>query len=416
MSRPAGPGEPVSGVHLREAERGFLAMLRAKRFPAPWIEANALDLLAQASSEYAAWLTRHDPEPNPVGWLITCAYRRAINLLEAQRRRPATTSLDAVYDLADEGSGTPEHEALENDRQRRLREALGLLSRQDRRLLSLVYFEDRSVREAGRRMGWRKSAADRHHRAALERLRAIVGEDRSLMSPAAVGLAAWAAAVGEHRSGLGAMLRSAKAPLEAGLGGIAEGGRRLGDAARRMLPFLEPGGAAASGGAGRVVGACGAGLAAAVCGLALAGVEPTLPGNGSSSPPPRAASQTRPEAAVRAEAPQTPVTDPPPGAASGSTRGGAEGPHHSRPKSREEAQRPAVAPKVERSAAPVAAPPPADPVVEEFGIEGGGEPVTTEPAAPTPAPPSTPAAVAPSRTARPAPQASGAQVEEEFGL
>ncbi len=416
MSRPSGPREPVSGAHLREAERGFLAMLRAKRFPAPWIEANALDLLAQASTEYAAWLTTHDPEPNPVGWLITCAYRRAINLLESQRRRPSTTSLDAVYDLADEGARTPEHEALEHDRQRRLREALRLLPRQDRRLLSLVYFEDRSVREAGRRMGWRKSAADRHHKAALERLRAIVGDDRSLMSPAALGLAVWIAAIGERRSAAGAVVRVVKAPLDAAVGGVAEAGRRLGEAARRLLPFLEPGGAAASGGAGRMVGVCGAGLAAAACGLALAGLEPTLPGHGGTSPPPRPRAYSRPAASARANVPQAPVAAAP-SVASGSTGNKAGEGHHAQREPGGSPEHPATAPKVERTAAPVATPPAADPVVEEFGIEGGGEPAPTEPAAPAPAPaPPTHAAVAPSRTAAPAREATGAQVEEEFGL
>lgn len=410
MNRPAGAAAgPVSGAHLREAERGFVAMLRAKRFPPAWIDQNVIDLLAQASSEYAAWLTDHKPEPNPVGWLITCAYRRAINLLEAQQRRPASTSLDAVYHLADEDTPTPEQEVIDDDRQRRLREALGRLSRQDRRLISLVYFEERSVREAGRRMGWRKSAADRHHRAALNRLREIVGDDRSLLSPAGLGLAAWVALAGEPSSRLGAAIRIVPAFVQGAVGAVAETGRRLGEGLRRLLPFAETGGVAASAGAGRVAGACGAGLLVAACGLVVAGVGPQLPGQGGATPdrpparagadrtPPLPAERRRP--AFTAEAPEE--RSPAPRRAE-DQRGTRRVRAHERRAPHPQSERPAL----------TSDPPAEEPVSEGFGIEAEEEPASGGDAESTPSPSHTSPPPAPPA----AREASGAQVNEEFGL
>ncbi|HXR61291.1 MAG TPA: hypothetical protein VN732_08200 [Solirubrobacterales bacterium] len=114
MSRRKESGdEAVTGAQLRETERGLAALLRAKGFPAPWIDRHSLDLVAQAASEYAAWMKAHEPEGNPVGWLITCAYRRALNLLTSQRRRPPAASVeDAALALADESLPTPEEAVL----------------------------------------------------------------------------------------------------------------------------------------------------------------------------------------------------------------------------------------------------------------------------------------------------------------
>ncbi|MET0558900.1 MAG: sigma-70 family RNA polymerase sigma factor [Solirubrobacterales bacterium] len=404
----------LSGAHLREAERGFVAMLRAKGFPAVWIDANVIDLMAQAASEYARWLTDHEPEPNPAGWLIVCAYRRAVNLLEAQRRRPPTTSLDAVYDLADEGVRTPEQQAIEHDRQERIREAMGQLPRQDRRLLAMVYFEDRSVREAGRTIGWRKSAADRHHRAALDRLRAILGEDPSLLSPA-VGLAAWVSLFGEGgRGALGA--RALLAPIEGAAGTVAEAGRRLGELVRRLMPFAEAGQAAGAGGAGRIIGACGAGVAAAVCGLALAGVGPTLPGHTASEPSPKPAPRTGTRGGEVRPAPVEEVARDV--GDSVVSKKPAHPRHRARRRSREIASRPTLAstaPARSGSEQSAPTPSPASAVTEEFGIETGGG---SEPSEAPSTPPSSPTRSGGSlpEKSQPAPEATGAQVSEEFGF
>jgi RNA polymerase sigma factor (sigma-70 family) len=391
-------GEPIDGAHLREAERGLRALLRAKGFPAAWVDKNAIDLLAQAAGEYAEWLKGHRAEPNPVGWLLTCAYRRAVDLLDSEGRRPPTTSLDAVVDLGDRGTPTPEQEALANDRQRRLREAMRCLPARDRRLISLVYFEECSIREAGRRLGWRKTVADRRHQEALQRLREIVGADRSLLSPAGLGFAAWVAA-SEGRTtslsglphALGAVAQGAGAPV----GDLA---RRLAAGARRLMPFTESGSAAASAGAGRVAGACGAGLVAAVCGLAAVGVHPSLSGGGGSpSRPHVTAPKPRKSSPPQAIAPQASEKRESADAAEGtdssgqSSSGAGESARSRRP----------AAPSSRQASKQV---------VEEFGIEREPAPAASDTQSTTEAPES------PSHSTSRPHRASGAQVEEEFGL
>ena len=279
----------MTPAELREAERGFTLMLR-KRFSAVWIAENAKDVLGQANMEYAEWLEDNPPARNPVGWLLTCAYRRAQNLLDSQTRRPPPASLEAVFHLADESTPTPEQQALEHDRQARLRKALGFLPEKECKLLALVYFEDRSIREAGRMVGWQKSVADRHHDRALEKMRALVGEDRSLLSPATLGLAAWVLARGEGHRPFAAALDVALAPAREafaiGTEIVAVRAQRFADAWRRISPFTDPSNAVASGGGGRALGACGVAVASVVCGVAVSGVVPVI--GGSASPPPSA--------------------------------------------------------------------------------------------------------------------------------
>ncbi len=397
-----GGGEPISGAHLREAERGFLALLRAKRFPRAWIDKNAIDLLAQAASEYAAWLKDHKAEPNPVGWLITCAYRRAVNLLDSESRRPPTTSLDAVIDHGDQRTPTPEQEALANDRQRRLREALHCLPARDRRLISLVYFEDRTVREAGRRLGWRKSAADRHHQAALERLRAIVGDDRALLSPAVLGLGAWVALADDRAPGLRGIPRALASVAQGAGAPLAELARRLAAGARRLLPLAEPGSAAASSGAGRVAGACGAGLLAAVCGLVVAGVQPPLPGGGEATSRPHVASPKPQESQRRA----TTDAHASEGAKSGGTAERQRSPERVSSSTGSSTPSPLPAPPASREASKQ--------VVEEFGIEHDPAPSTSAEGESTPSTSGT--TESSSHSTSRAHHASGSQVSEEFGL
>lgn len=387
MSRSGVNGEEaVTGAHLRETERGLNALLRAKGFPAPWIDRHSLDLVAQAASEYAAWMKTHEPEKKPVGWLITCAYRRALNLLTSQRRRPPTAAVeDVALAVADESLPTPEQAVLDDERQRRLREALECLVPKERRLITLVYFEGHSIRDAGRRLGWGKSAADRHHRSALERLRAVVGEDRNLLSPASLGLASWA--------------------LEGRAGSIL---RRIGEGVRPLVPLAEPGGLAVSGGGGRALGLCGAGVAAALCGLVV--THPALPG--SSEHPPTQATDRVPviSAEPRQQAvPATPTTRSPDGTRSPSAA--------TVPRKKAAAPKPpSRATRIVAGPEPVSQSAPApDPVAEEFGIERTPQEAPVEEQAPAPAPSDPPGSN--TRTTSPsASEASGAQVNKEFGL
>jgi RNA polymerase sigma factor FliA len=96
-----------------------------------------------------------------------------MKMLQAQLAKP-TTSIETIFHLADDSTPSPEEEAIQHELQERVRKAMGQLPERERELLALHYFDSASIREAGRRVGWGKSAADRHHRAGLERLRALL--------------------------------------------------------------------------------------------------------------------------------------------------------------------------------------------------------------------------------------------------
>ncbi len=151
----------------------------ARNFSAAWIAKNAEDLLVQAYVEYAQWLENNPPAENPVGWILHGARWRAMNLFESEKRRPRQTSLDATFDLPDESTSGPAQRMVERNLKQRVIEALRHLPKRERELLYLVYYEDMSIREAGRELGWEKSAADRHHAAAGEKMRAML-EDLSV--------------------------------------------------------------------------------------------------------------------------------------------------------------------------------------------------------------------------------------------
>jgi RNA polymerase sigma factor (sigma-70 family) len=427
------PTEGLSGAELRDARRGFTLMLRRKRFSPEWIEENAGELLAQASKEYAAKLAAGLPADNPVGWLINCAWRRNQNLLESRTRKPRPSQLEAAFDLADESTPTPEEQALDHDRQERLRKALGHLPEKERKLLALVYFEDRSIREAGRILGWQKSVANRHHGAAMERLRALVG-DRDLLSPATLGLAATIHLRGEADRASHRALDIALAPIRhlAALASEAAqaAAHRLTGLSRRLYPLSDSGAAATSSGAGRALGACGAGVVAVVCGLGAAGV--VGPGVSAVAPvshaPSRSTSTTQPKAppadpvkkaagVIAAPTPPTPTPAPQ---------------RRSEPAipARVQAAKPFRA--VERPARAQGASAKATPeqTANEFGIEPGSGDDSASEATPTPSPspgstgPVSSGAATPSAPARPAtstpkpsaPKPSGSSSGSEFGL
>ena len=403
----------LTTAQLREAERGFTLMLRAKRLSPQWIEENVGDLLAKAHEEYAEKLAKGQPADNPVGWLINCAWRRNQNLLETLRRKPRPSSLETVFHLADETTPTPEKQALDHDRQERLRKALDVLPKKERKLLALVYFEDHSIREAGRKLGWEKSSADRHHAAAMERLRAVVG-DRSLLSPATLGLAAFIVAKVEgHRllsAGADALLTPVREAMAIGTEGATIGVHRIGDLTRRLYPFSDAGSAAASGGVGRTLGFCGAGLAALVCGLGVSAV--VGPALGDDDP----AHSHRPAHSRLVETPIVPTST----ASSVITIPKRAMPDRSDPVEASSVKTADPAePRKQRRVKPTRTYPEATPpqATNEFGIES--ESGSTSEAAPTPTPTLSPP---PSGSSSPPPRpessgsSSGSSAASEFGL
>lgn len=374
----------VTDEQLREAEKGLVRLLHKKRFPREWIERNVPDVMAQASTDFAARLAA-GKEDDTVNLLVVIGYRRAVKVLDAQLSHPSTTSIETVFHLADESTPTPEEEAIEHDREERVVKAMAHLPERERKLMALVYFDGKSVRDAGRRLGWGKSSADRHHRAALEKLHELL--DRSLLSPE-IPIPAYIAARHWEHSPLRAAERWVQGAGETVTEGLMLGSGRFGQAA-------EGASAAATSGAGRTAaGVCGAAVAVCLTGAATGVVGPGVSaigsGEGASTPAPK--QRTAPGEAAAEVRPGRPPILP---EQARTARSGTSAPSE-RKRSVLESGEPSPSvtggrqPETrERSSGNAFSAPAATPreTVDEFGVESGEAQSSGESApAPTPAP------------------------------
>jgi RNA polymerase sigma factor (sigma-70 family) len=271
----------LSQAQLEAARLGFNQYLRRKRFSPQFISRHAEDLFGQATLEYSRKLAEGVEIENPPGWLIECAWRRTKSQLEAEAHSPRVVSTEKTGPLADESSHDPEDVLLVEDRSRKLREAVGQLSLNQRRLLALSYFEGFTVREAGRRLHWHSSKAQRAHEGAKQRLYELLGVESIDDLVIEIGLFAYLSL---------AVDRSTDLTLPPGIEGAVEMiGRgassawaRAQELARR-LPLgsgAEPSTGAALGGAGRAAGICAtAALACVASGVVGPGVGGVLGGD-----------------------------------------------------------------------------------------------------------------------------------------
>jgi RNA polymerase sigma factor (sigma-70 family) len=263
--------EELSREELEAAQRGFERILRRKRFSRAFIDRHGGDLLAKARLEYAQHAAKGGEVRNPAGWIIHCAWRRTQNLLEQEERAPHVLSIDDGVGLAIE-STTPEQEVLGADRYRQLQAALEQLPHEERKVIALTYFEGMSVREVGRTLKWDKCKADRRHRAGLEHLKDLLGVTDVDALQIEIGIVAWVS--------LGASARARPrlpASVESAFNGITSVFGRGQEIARRLITSgtAEPGMAPAIGGAVRTASVCGA---AAVACLATGVMGPGVGG------------------------------------------------------------------------------------------------------------------------------------------
>jgi RNA polymerase sigma factor (sigma-70 family) len=274
---------------LEEARLGFVQFLRRKRFSPQFIESHGEDLFATAALEYSRKIAEGTYIESPVGWLITCAWRRTMSLLEAQGRRPQVLPTEKAEAIEDELGRDPEQAALDEDRFRRVHEAVSQLPLEEQRLLELAYFEEMPVREAARQLDWHPSKAQRRHEAARERLLELLGVESLEELEVEVGLAAFvslaeAGSTGPH------LPAGIEAVAEQISHGLTSGWARSQEFARRVAlgGGGEPSATAALGsGPGRAAGVCAtaalACIASGVVGPGVGGVN--LLGSGGDSRP-----------------------------------------------------------------------------------------------------------------------------------
>jgi RNA polymerase sigma factor (sigma-70 family) len=290
----------LSRAELEEARLGYIQFLRRKRFSPQFIAAHGEDLFATAALEYSRKLAEGERIESPAGWLITCAWRRTMSLLEAQGRSPRVLPTEQAEAIEDELGRSPEQAAIEEDRLTRVQAAVDQLPAEERRLLELAYFEEMPVREVARELDWHPSKAQRCHKAAREHLHALLGVESLDELEVIVGLAAYVSFSGgspwHPSAALEAAANMVGRSLDATWAKAQELTRRLPVGAGSDTPTA----AALSGGAGRVAGVCAtaaiACLASGVVGPGVGGVN-LIGGEAGQSPPPK----SKPVAEVRAD-------------------------------------------------------------------------------------------------------------------
>ena len=390
---------------LESAERGFLQLLRRKRFSPAFRHRHAADLLGKARLELSEHLAEGGQVQNPAGWIVHCAWRRTQNLLEQEGRAPRVLSIDNGLPIKE--SATPEDKALESDRYRRLQSAIERLPEEERKVVALVYFEGMSVREVGRTLKWDKCKADRRHHAALERLRKLLRVEDVDALAVELGIAAWASVAVPHpRPRLLAFFDAS------GHHAIALLGRGQ-DLARRLLGggAAEPGMGPALGGAARAAGACGA---AAVACLATGVVGPgigAVDGIAEHHKHPPIERHARVPAPPERESASVTAEPPPTAATSASSPGSG-----AKKQTSKKTQR-----KRRSEASPTTASPSAatgKQVAQEFGsFESSGEAAPEASSGSSSSTSSTSSVGSSGATSsKSAPRASGKQVQSEFGM
>jgi len=288
-------GRVEDGLSQREldsARLGFSQLLRVKRFPPEFVANHSADLLATAQLEYSRRIAEGVEIHNPPGWIVNCAWRRTKSMLEAQENRPRLVSTERIVSLSDRQADTPEEEVLSEDRSRRVREAVEQLTKDERKLIELAYFEQMSVREAARVLRWHPSKAQRCHRSARKRLQELLGIKSVDDLQIEIGLAAWLSLASGRAIHVHVPAGIEAAADHAG-NGAAHVWTRAHEFARRLLlgGGGEPASAVAAGSVGRAAGVCGAAAVACLAsGVVGPGVGVDLIGSKQHNPPTRARS------------------------------------------------------------------------------------------------------------------------------
>jgi RNA polymerase sigma factor (sigma-70 family) len=165
----------ITPGQLREARKGFEALLMSKGFKRPFLTANVDDLMGRAQVELIGKMRRGEHVDSPVGLLITIAYRRAQNLLTSKERAPAFVGIEAVAEVADDEEAGPEHTTLNRDREAKIHAAVARLTVDERKIVALEFFGRMNLSQAARELGWDESKARRRHKAAMGHLHDLLG-------------------------------------------------------------------------------------------------------------------------------------------------------------------------------------------------------------------------------------------------
>jgi RNA polymerase sigma factor (sigma-70 family) len=160
----------LDDADIAEGWRGFRSRLSRKGFSSRFIKDFGEDLFADAQVDVLKVMAKGVDVYAPPALLIHCAWCRTKDLLDKDRRRPQSVSMEVVAEPIS-GESAPDEELLATELQQRVTKALSHLSSAEQELLELIYCKEMTCREAGRFLGWSSSHVQRKHEVALQRLR-----------------------------------------------------------------------------------------------------------------------------------------------------------------------------------------------------------------------------------------------------
>lgn len=269
---------PLQPEALEEIERFLQSKLKRRRLSDSFIERAGKDAIQRALVEYLEALESGREIEDPGAFLRETAYWRAIDELRREERQAGAVAVEALLEDERFAEPTTEELAIEDLATEELRQALTEMSAEERQVLVLHYFEERSYLQSAQLLYLSERSYRRRLAKALSHLGRLLGAPAPEVGShqaIEVGLLAWV-------SLRGARVVIAGGPLEPLAGAL--------DRAREALHLLferrprdlaatlsadgtsERIGAIASGPAGKIVGGCAA--AAIVCVLGVFVVVP----------------------------------------------------------------------------------------------------------------------------------------------
>lgn len=267
---------------LDEIERSLHGKLRAHRISGELIQRHGQDALQQALAEYTRELKRGTAIENPDAWIVNAAFRRAVDEVRRDARRPDSVPIELVLDTDAAAAPASEEIAVEHLTAQEVREAIGALRVEERQALRLYFFEERTMEEAAKAGYCSRRTFRRRLRRALESIDARLGvgapEPGSDLA-IEIGLAAWASLSGAQVVPARGMAGRLLAPLEATWESALDIPSRLRDLGVQALDGpaarLGSGGSAeriaalAGGPAAKVIGGCAGAVAVCAIGGAI---------------------------------------------------------------------------------------------------------------------------------------------------
>lgn len=270
---------PPDKVALREMERDLRRTLRAHRLSESFVERHVEDALQKGVVEYLRAREAGTEVFEPRGFVLTAAFRRAIDELRREARTVDGLEVEGLLDLGGQTHPSAEEVAVEDITAADLRSAIDTLPAEERQALRLHYFEELPDARSAELLYCSERTFRRRLHKALADLASLLGApapEPGSHRGLEIGLVAWASLGGgrvatsssalDHLTGVFDSLHALPGRV---LGRLRGTGTSL---AASETP--ERIGAIAAGPAGKVVGGCaGAAVICALSGVVGPGVE-----------------------------------------------------------------------------------------------------------------------------------------------